>query len=131
MNDLVLPAFAMDCRDWLVTTPDESGLPDEVAGAPLLAVLSTVIVYDGEFRTASGVLTVGLLDSGRRSPHSCASGRVAERIDGPGEVANFRRYLLPAPDGRIAMLAEFRMPGVADAERVHRIEALMQSFRWA
>lgn len=129
MNDLVLPVFAMDCRDWLVTTPGESGLPDEIAGAPLLAVLSTVVVTDGEFRTAGGVLTVGLLDAGRPASPRC--GRVAERIEDTGEDAHFRRYLLPAPDGRIAMLAEFRMPGATDAELVRRIEALMDSFRWA
>ncbi len=27
MKDLVLPSFEMDCRDWLVVTPDEVGLP--------------------------------------------------------------------------------------------------------
>jgi hypothetical protein len=131
MNELVLPVFAMDCRDWLVTTPDESGLPDEVAGAPLLAVLSTVVVSDGEFRPASGVLTVGLLDTDRVTPHPLPSGRVAQRIVDPGEDAQFRRYLLPAPDGRLAMLAEFTMPDAADGELVCRIEALMDSFRWA
>jgi hypothetical protein len=98
MNDLVLPVFAMDCRDWLVTTPGESGLPDEIAGAPLLAVLSTVVVTDGEFRTAGGVLTVGLLDAGRPASPRC--GRVAERIEDTGEDAHFRRYLLPAPARR-------------------------------
>ena len=63
MRDLVLPAFAMDCRDWLVITPSQAGLPEEVGGAPLLAVLSTAVVGPDDLRSASGVLTVGLLDA--------------------------------------------------------------------
>src|ERR1700739_2615342 len=61
-GELALPAFALDCRDWWVITPSESGLPDEVAGAPLLAVLSTVVLDSDDFRSVSAVLTVGLLD---------------------------------------------------------------------
>ncbi len=61
-GELALPAFQMDCRDWLVITPSETGLPDEVAGTPLLAVLSTVVLDADEFRSVSAVLTVGLLD---------------------------------------------------------------------
>ena len=71
MKDLVLPAFAMDCRDWLVITPTQAGLPDEVAGAPLLAVLSTAVLGADSFRSASAVLTVGLLDDGRCPPGQC------------------------------------------------------------
>ena len=62
MKDLVLPSFEMDCRDWLVVTPDEAGLPDEVAGSPLLAMLSTVVIGEDSFSPASGVLTVALVD---------------------------------------------------------------------
>ena len=46
MQDLVLPSFEMDCRDWLVATPDGTGIPEEVDGAPLLAVLSTAVIDD-------------------------------------------------------------------------------------
>ena len=46
-GELALPAFQMDCRDWLIITPSETGLPDEVAGTPLLAVLSTVVLDAG------------------------------------------------------------------------------------
>ena len=53
--DVVLPAFEMDCRDWLVVTPTTDGLPEEVGGAPLLAVLSTA-VFDAA--TAAGVDTL-------------------------------------------------------------------------
>ena len=56
-NEIALPAFQMDCRDWLVITPSESGLPEEVAGTPLLAVLSTVVLDSSDFRSVSAVLT--------------------------------------------------------------------------
>ena len=62
MQDLTLPSFEMDCRDWVVVTPDEAGIPDEVAGTPLLAMLSTVVLGTDRFTPASGVLTIGLLD---------------------------------------------------------------------
>jgi len=61
---LALPTFQMDCRDWLVIAPGETGLPDEVAGTPLLAVLSTVVLDADDFRSVSAVLMVGLLDEG-------------------------------------------------------------------
>ena len=61
MADLVLPAFEMDCREWMVVSPNEAGLPDDVAGAPLLAGLSTAIIDDDTVK-ATGALTVGLID---------------------------------------------------------------------
>ena len=44
MDELTLPAFELDCRDWLVAEPGEAGLPEEVGGAPVLAVLSTAVI---------------------------------------------------------------------------------------
>ena len=41
------------------------------------------------------------------------------------------RYILPTPDGQLALLAEFTVTGSADVEIRARIEALMASFRWA
>ncbi len=41
------------------------------------------------------------------------------------------RYVLPTPDGQLALLAEFTVTGRADAEINRRVEALMASFRWA
>jgi len=38
---------------------------------------------------------------------------------------------LPAPDRRLALLAEFSMAEGADRDVVDRIESLMVSFRWA
>jgi hypothetical protein len=39
------------------------------------------------------------------------------------------RYLVPSPDGRLALLAEFSIDGDGFEVR-RRIEALMASFRW-
>jgi hypothetical protein len=129
MRDLVLPAFEMDCRDWLVVTPSAAGLPDEVAGAPLLAVLSTVVLGGGSFKPASGVLTVGLMD-GEVPLRQVQGGPAAELVDGEAP-ADCVRYVLPTPEGQLALLAEFAMPGGADPEVEERIESLMASFRWA
>jgi hypothetical protein len=132
MRDLVLPAFAMDCRDWLVITPSQAGLPEEVGGAPLLAVLSTAVVGADDLRSASGVLTVGLLDADiptKPVPGSAVAVELVEDDWSRTEVSH--RYLLPAPEGQLALVAEFSTPDGTDAEVVERIEALMASFHWA
>ena len=139
MRDLVLPAFEMDGRDWLVVTPAEAGLPDEIAGSPLLAVLSTVVLSAESFVPASGVLTVGLLDDDlppSRSLGDCVAAELVDSADGTGYGDESVRYVLPAPDQRLALLAEFSLAerGHAeelDAEVLARIETLMRSFRWA
>ena len=132
MKDLVLPAFAMDCRDWLVITPSQAGLPEEVGGAPLLAVLSTAVIGSDSFRSASGVLTVGLLDTDVPS-RPVAGGPVArELLDEDWQHSDEAlRFMLPTPDGQLALVAEFSTPDGADDEVVDRIQALMASFRWA
>jgi hypothetical protein len=128
-GDLVLPAFQMDCRDWLVVTPGEAGIPEEVAGAPLLALLSTAVIGPGDLSSASAVLTVGLLDDDAPPAVSPAFDCVAaEVIDADGDDRSVR-YLVPSPDGRLALLAEFTMDGDTVEVR-QRIEALMASFRW-
>jgi hypothetical protein len=130
MTDLVLPAFEMDCRDWLVVSPTEAGLPEDVAGAPLLAVLSTMVI-DDDIREASGALTVGMIDDDEELPvHQIAPGGAAfELLDArPGR--DVRRFVMPAPDHRLALLAEFVVQADDDDELPRRIEALMASFRW-
>src|SRR4051794_23506675 len=129
-RDLVLPAFEMDCRDWLVVGPAEAGLPEDVAGAPLLAVLSTVVI-GADLEEATGALTVGVLDDDEEldiravAPGAGALGRGGEfRPPGP------RRYVMPAPgEHRLALLAEF-VVGVGRDELDSRVDRLMQSFRW-
>jgi hypothetical protein len=130
MRDLVLPAFEMDCREWLVVTPAEAGLPDEVAGVPLLAVLSTAVLDDDSFRAATGVLSVGLLD-GDLPARPIGHGSVAAELIEAGEPPESVRYVLPTPEGQLALLAEFTMPDGAEPAVVDRVQALMKSFRWA
>jgi hypothetical protein len=130
MRDLVLPAFEMDCREWLVVTPVEAGLPEEVAGAPLLAVLSTAVIEHDSFRAATGVLSVGLLD-GELPARPLGGGSVAAELLDHGEPAESLRYVLPTPEGQLALLAEFTMPDGAEPAVVQRVEQLMKSFRWA
>jgi hypothetical protein len=131
MSDLVLPAFEMDCRDWIVVSPDEVGLPADVDGAPILAALSTVLVDDGELLEASAVLTVGLFDgvSERLPTRLVAPGAVAQELlmDGT-EADDATRYVMPAPGRRLAVLAEFAPALHPELQR--RIEQLMVSFRW-
>lgn len=129
MKDLVLPAFEMDCRDWLVTTPTVAGLPEEIGGAPLLAVLSTLVFGDGDFREASGFLTIGLLDGDAPLTRPVRDAPVAVRLVEWDDAGDAVQYVLPAPGGQLALLAEFRVDG--DPEVARRIESLMTSFRWA
>jgi hypothetical protein len=131
MKDLVLPAFEMDCRDWLVLTPAQAGLPDEVAGSPLLAVLSTLVIGADSLREASGVLTIGLLDDELPSTRPVARDCVAAELVDTDSPADSLQYVLATPDGELALLAEFTMPDGIDGEIVRRVEMLMKSFRWA
>ena len=39
LHAVELPAFELDCRDWLIATPDDGSVPEEVAGAPVVAEL--------------------------------------------------------------------------------------------
>jgi len=129
-RDLVLPAFEMDCRDWLVVGPAEAGLPEDVAGAPLLAVLSTIVIED-DLEEATGALTVGMLDDDedleiREVAPGAAAYELVEEFLTPGT----RRYVMPAPgEQRLALLAEF-VVGVGRDELDRRVDRLMQSFRW-
>jgi hypothetical protein len=130
MSDLVLPAFEMDCRDWIVVSPDEVGLPDDVDGAPILAALSTVLVDGGELLEASAVLTVGLFDgmSEQLPTRLVAPGAVAQELLVDDVLADATRYVMPAPGRRLAVLAEFAPTDHPELQR--RIEQLMVSFRW-
>jgi hypothetical protein len=131
MQDLVLPSFEMDCRDWVVVTPEQAGLPEEVAGTPLLAMLSTVVLGADTFSPASGVLTVGLVDEETPDARRVPGGDVAAELMDPDADEFGMRFVLPTPNGRLALLAEFAMPEGRDPEIVERVEDLMRSFKWA
>jgi len=136
MADLVLPAFEMDCRDWMVVSPSEAGLPEDVAGAPLLAVLSTVVI-DDDLREATGALTVGLLDEEEGLDiRPVSPGSTAQELVELDPTPGTRRFVMPAPNlhgprvQQLALLAEFVVqPDLAD-ELDQRVEKLMASFRW-
>jgi hypothetical protein len=131
MQNLVLPSFEMDCRDWLVATPDASGIPEEVDGAPLLAVLSTAFIDEDGLRPASGVLTVGLMDDGIQAIRTFDADCPAAEIIDDEAGADVLSFVLPAPTGPLAVLAQFTLPDGHDPEVVGRVESLMRSFRWA
>jgi len=136
VSEITLPAFALDCRDWWVTKPGEAGLPEHVGGAPIVAVLSTALVLDGVMRSASGVLSLGLLDDGDclvvGGPTSAPAARgdtgISRLLDVDSRLVSF---LIPSPIGRLGLLAEFRVDDGAGPDLIGRVEALMASFRWA
>lgn len=129
LHALELPAFEMDCRDWLIATPDDGSVPEEIGGAPVVAVLSTVIIGAQEITPASAVLSIGLLDEPVDAVRIHADSPVAELIDFDVVVGS-ARYVVPAPDGQLALLAEFS-GGQDCGELMERFRQLMTSFRWA
>ena len=131
MSDLVLPAFELDCREWLVVSPSEAGIPEDVSGAPLLAVLSTMVIED-DIREATGALTVGLLeDDEELDVRQVAPGATAHELIDVDNAPGTRRFVMPSPgDNNLALLAEFVMHDDVDEELGRRVEALMASFRW-
>jgi hypothetical protein len=131
MTDLVLPAFEMDCRDWLVVSPSEAGMPEDVAGAPLLAVLSTMVIEE-DILEATGALTVGLIDDDEQlDTRQVAPGAAAHELIEFDGTPGTRRYVMPAPGGqRLALLAEFVVANDDEDELDRRVEKLMESFRW-
>ncbi len=131
MTDLVLPAFEMDCRDWIVVTAAEAGLPEDVAGAPLLAVLSTMVI-DDDIREATGALTVGIIDTDDDlTTRSVAPGSAAQELVDASPAPGTRRYVMPAPGQQLALLAEFVVADTELGDELdRRVQALMESFRW-
>jgi hypothetical protein len=131
MTDLVLPAFEMDCRDWMVISPSDAGLPEDVAGAPLLAILSTVVIED-DLVEATGALTVGLLDEDDAlETREVLPGGAAHELVGADSQPGSRRFVMPSPNGqRLALLAEFMVEPDTEDELAERVERLMASFRW-
>jgi len=129
LHALELPAFELDCRDWLIATPEDGSVPEEIGGAPVVAVLSTAVIGEDDILPASAVLSVGLLDEPVEYVHFDADSPVAELID-LDESIGAARYLVPAPDGKLALLAEFS--GSAECPALlARFGQLMESFRWA
>ncbi|MGX7681144.1 hypothetical protein ACSMXN_19840 [Jatrophihabitans sp. DSM 45814] len=130
MDAMELPAFELDCRDWLVATPEDGSVPEEIGGAPVVAVLSTVVIGSSDFEPASAVLSIGLLDEPVDAVRLNSDSPVAELIDVDFSVGS-ARYVVPAPDSQLALLAEFTAGERCDGELMERFQRLMTSFRWA
>ena len=131
MADLVLPAFEMDCRDWIVLSPADAGMSEDVAGSPLLAVLSTSVIED-DVLEAKGALSVGLMDGADElETRIVAPGAAVHELVGEDATPGTHRYVIPAPNGApLALVAEFVIGRDSDDELEHRVRRLMRSFRW-
>ncbi|SOD72340.1 hypothetical protein SAMN05892883_1739 [Jatrophihabitans sp. GAS493] len=130
-SDIVVPAFEMDCRDWLVVTSEDLGHTEDLDGAPVLATLSTAVAAEDELHSISGVLMVGLLDDDVPPAIEVREGAVAAEMLDVDSDAGTSRFLLPCPDGKLALVAEFDLRADAGGRVRHRIEELMASFRWS
>jgi hypothetical protein len=73
---------------------------------------------------------VGLLDEPLETIRMHDDSPAAELIDVDFSVGS-ARYVVPAPDGQLALLAEFSAGQSCDGELMRRFERLMTSFRWA
>ncbi|MGI8667577.1 MAG: hypothetical protein ACR2N4_16375 [Jatrophihabitans sp.] len=129
LHALELPAFELDCRDWLIATPEDGSVPEEIGGAPVVAVLSTAVIGAEDIMPASAVLSIGLLDEPVDAVQLDAHSPVAELLDFDPAVGT-ARYVVPAPDGPLALLAEFSA-GSDSGDLMDRFTQLMASFRWA
>jgi hypothetical protein len=113
----------------LIATPADGSIPEEIAGAPVVAVLSTAVIGAEDIMAASAVLSIGLLDEPVDSVQLDADSPVAELIDFDTHQG-LARYVVPAPDGPLALLAEFSANGEC-RDLMDRFARLMASFRWA
>lgn len=132
MADLVLPAFEMDCRDWIVLSPGDAGMPEDIAGSPLLAVLSTAVIEE-DLLEAKGALSVGLIDGAEDlDTRAMSPGAPVHELLGPDATPGTQRYVIPAPNGApLALVAEFAIGQDSDDDELHsRVQRLMRSFRW-
>src|SRR5690242_18955794 len=106
-------------------------MPEDIAGSPLLAVLSTVVIED-DLEEAKGALCVGLTECADEL-ESCdvAPGAPVRELVGTDATPGTRRFVIPAPNGHpLALVAEFVISDRARTALGERIQKLMCSFRW-
>jgi hypothetical protein len=140
--DLNLPAFGLDCREWLVATEAEGLVAEPTDGAPIVAVLSTAVVVGYDLMSARAVLSLALLDG--EDPHDSDFLTSDLDDDDHHDVAaqdicvleaqwsdGYARFAVPAPGGELAIVAEFSSAPNPSAELIDRFYDLVTSFRWA
>ena len=152
--DLNLPAFGLDCREWLVATEAEGLLVEQPDGAPVVAVLSTAVIVGNELVSARAVLSLALLADD--DPHEFdGQDDISSQLDTRGEndqapahdavdggtqdicvldaqwSDGYARFAVPAPGGALAVVAEFSSAPDPSPELIDRFYDLVTSFRWA
>jgi hypothetical protein len=140
--DLNLPAFGLDCREWLVATEAEGLVVEPTDGAPIVAVLSTAVVVGRDLMSARAVLSLALLDG--EDPHDSefSDADPGDEIHHGVETQDicvleaqwsdgYARFAVPAPGGELAIVAEFSSGPNPSAELIDRFYDLVTSFRWA
>lgn len=131
--DIELPAFALDCREWLVARETDGVLGDEICAGPVLAVLSTVVIENDAFYYATAVISLALLgDDDRNALGNGVGGFQADlRLSDVDWDTGNARYFAPAPNASVALMAEFSSEPNPPLELTARFHELLASFRWA
>jgi hypothetical protein len=130
--DVELPEFTLDCRDWLVATEADGVFDDEICEGPVLAILSTVVIEAGQFHAATTVISLALLGDEFRGDLGVGPiGFNADRLlsDADWETGH-ARYVAPAPNGDLALVAEFSSEADPPLELSARFHELLASFNW-
>jgi hypothetical protein len=131
--DVELPAFAMDCRQWLVATESDGLIDDVETDLAVLAVLSTAMVDGAELRSATAILSLALIPQGDEGVWGDGRGGFSPDLclADADWATGHARYVVPAPRGDLALVAEFACDREPPLELVSRFHELLASFRWA
>lgn len=136
--DLSLPTFALDCQNWLiaseaVTSGADGTLSEDIDGVPVLAVLSTALIGSSDIESASAVFSLGLMDSDvelELLADATAADAPEVYIHETAWAEGHARFVIPAADGYLAVIAEFCSDRDPSPELVDRFSTLVSSFRW-
>lgn len=136
--DLSLPTFALDCQNWLITSEltsnDADGaVAEDIDGVPVLAVLSTAVIGSSDLEAASAVFSLGLMDADvelELLADTTAADAPEVYIHETAWAEGHARFVIPAADGYLAIIAEFCSDLDPSPELVDRFCALVSSFRW-
>lgn len=89
---------------------------------------------NNDVREATGALTVGIIDEpDDLAVRPVAPESPAQELVDDEQLPRTRRFVMPAPNQQLALLAEFVLQdesGSSEVELDERVEKLMASFRW-